>query len=221
MKPAPRLRPPRDRFSPLVAALFTILLAYPYVPDGELGAMLGGLLSMSVVLSGVWALRGHRYISPIGASLAGLALVFQGIDVVAPAWLPPWFTEAQYALFYLLITVMVIREVLASARLTVGTVAGAISGYLLVGLVFAQIYDLIETLHPGSFAVAHPVQDHVGWRTLVFFSFMTLTTVGYGDITPVRAQVQSLAMVEACIGVLYVTVFIAGMVSLSLSRRPD
>ncbi|MFN3201489.1 MAG: potassium channel family protein [Bradymonadia bacterium] len=213
-----RLPSQRDRFAPLMVALFFMMLAYPYVPDGELGALLGGLLAMTGVLTGVYALRGHSFAYPVSGGLAVLALGCHCLDFIEPEMAPIWCTELLYGLFYLFVTVMVMHEVLMSARLTAGTIAGAISGYLLVGFTFAQIYDLIETVNPGSFHVGNPIQAQAGWQTLVFFSFMTLTTVGYGDITPATTQTQSLAMVEGSIGVLYVAIFIAAMVGLTVGR---
>ena len=92
---------------------------------------------------------------------------------------------------------------------------------MLIGLTFGSLYDLIETLYPGSFR-ANIIADpslHLGWRKLIFFSFMTLTTVGYGDITPVTSIAQSLAIAESTLGVLYVAILIARIVGIYISSN--
>ena len=120
-------------------------------------------------------------------------------------------------------TVAVFLEVIKTRRVTSDTIYGAICVYLLVGMTFGSLYDLIETLHPGSFQInvdtAGPVA--VRWRTLIFFSFMTLTTIGFGDVTPVTTQAQSLVSIEGVMGVLYVAVLIARVVGIYARRRAD
>ena len=64
------------------------------------------------------------------------------------------------------------------------------------------------------------VPAEIRWRTLIFFSFMTLTTIGYGDITPVTAQAQSLVAIQGTIGVLYVAVLVARIVGIYARHTP-
>ena len=90
-------------------------------------------------------------------------------------------------------------------------------------MTFGSLYDLIETLHPGSFQINVDTVDptEIRWRTLIFFSFMTLTTIGLGDVTPITVQVQSLTAIEGVIGVLYVAVLIARVVGIYARRTPE
>ncbi len=88
------------------------------------------------------------------------------------------------------------------------------SVYLLIGITFGSLYDLVETIEPGSFRLNfYGTDDTVGFRRLLFFSFMTLTSIGYGDITPATDQAQSLAILEGVAGVLYVAVLVARVVN--------
>ncbi|MBW1685214.1 MAG: two pore domain potassium channel family protein [Deltaproteobacteria bacterium] len=89
-----------------------------------------------------------------------------------------------------------------------------------MGMTFGSLYDLIETLHPGSFQVNVDTGGAagIGWRTLIFFSFMTLTTIGLGDVTPVTTQAQSLVSIEGVMGVLYVAVLVAKVVGIYARR---
>ncbi len=100
---------------------------------------------------------------------------------------------------------------------------GAVCVYLLVGMTFGSLYDLIETIHPGSFQinVETAVPAEIRWRTLIFYSFMTLTTIGLGDVTPTTVQAQSLTSIEGVIGVLYLAVLIARIVGIYARRTSD
>jgi voltage-gated potassium channel Kch len=105
-------------------------------------------------------------------------------------------------------------------------IRGAIVTYLLIGLVFSLAYSLIDALVPGSFAVAGsattPVaggaESDLRW---VYYSLVTLTTLGYGDITPISELARRLAVLEALIGQLFVAVLIARLVSLEIAHRKD
>lgn len=72
-----------------------------------------------------------------------------------------------------------------------------------------MVYDLVETLAPGSFNGSQELQ----WEQLLYFSFVTLTTLGYGEITPVTGQAQSIVIIETTMGVMYMAVLVARPVS--------
>ncbi|HXX81882.1 MAG TPA: potassium channel family protein [Thermodesulfovibrionales bacterium] len=101
-------------------------------------------------------------------------------------------------------------------------VRGAIAAYLLIGVVFAKTYTLINYLMPGAFNIASPATPFAGEgrQAFYYFSIVTLTTVGYGDITAAAPTARSLVMVEALIGQLYPAILLARLVSLSVAARP-
>ena len=98
-------------------------------------------------------------------------------------------------------------------------VAGALCGYLLIGVAFGHFYSLAELRIPGSFNGVDPhlskPQSHLA---LTYFSFATLTTVGYGDITPARPTVRSMAAAEAVIGQFYLAVLVADLVGKRIAQ---
>ena len=118
------------------------------------------------------------------------------------------------ALFYTYTIVRVLSYVLRTGDVTRDRLYGAVSVYLLLGVAWASVYAFVEALQPGSFAAANPTPR----IDFIYFSFVTLTTLGYGDITPVTDRAHSLALLEAVTGVLYIAVLIARLVSL---YRPD
>jgi len=101
--------------------------------------------------------------------------------------------------------------VLGTDRITRDTIFGAIGIYLTLGITWALSYQFVDTLIPGALQNVHSETAYL------YFSFVTLTTLGYGDITPLIPVTESMAMFEAVIGQLYIAVLIARLVS-SLSR---
>ena len=116
-----------------------------------------------------------------------------------------------------LVTIWVVaRAVFGPGRVTYHRVVGAILLYLAMGFVFVALYTLVDVLAPGAFTGAK-VRDQVSLPAdLVYFSFVTITTVGYGDVMPLHPFARSLSNLDAIIGQLYPATLLARMVSLEL-----
>src|SRR3954454_4855838 len=120
-------------------------------------------------------------------------------------------------------SVLIVKSLFSSPTLTFDSILGAVCGYLFLGLGWAVLYSLIEGFRPGSFEIspklvtggefARPL-PHV----LTYYSFVTLTTVGYGDISPVSPATRTLAWMEAITGQFYLAVIVAGLVSVLAAR---
>jgi uncharacterized membrane protein len=118
---------------------------------------------------------------------------------------------------------LIVRSLFAARPLTFDSVLGAACGYLFLGLGWVVLYALVEGFRPGSFEVnprlvtggepGRPL-PHV----LTYFSFITLTTVGYGDVTPVSPATRTLAWVEALTGQFFLAVIVAGLVSVLVAK---
>ena len=138
--------------------------------------------------------------------------------------------------FLSLATYGIFIQVLRPGRITPHRVRGAIAVYLLLGLIWAQAYALVDLVVPDSFhpsiAVAdmsdnvspprspqgdNPAEEH-HMATLVYFSYVTLATLGYGDVSPVSGPARSLAVLEALVGQLYLAILIARLVSLQIAH---
>jgi hypothetical protein len=214
--------PPEHRFWLLLIALVALLIGYPYFENTRTGAFLGGVTALWALIGGVYAVRAHRWTFGVALVLA-LATAAASARAFLGGVRGDAIVEATFSAFYAFMTVTVFLEVIKTRRVTSDTLYGAVCVYLLVGMTFGSLYDLIETLHPDSFQInvdtAGPAE--IRWRTLIFFSFMTLTTIGLGDVTPVTTQAQSLVSIEGVIGVLYVAVLIARVVGIYARRMSD
>jgi hypothetical protein len=125
-------------------------------------------------------------------------------------------------MFVVFVIAHLLRFVLCALRVDSEILCASVVTYLLLGWLWSALYVLMSHGAPGSFAVtvgppaAHALQ---GFEAL-YFSFITITTTGYGDIVPVSAAARMLAMMEAVTGTLYMTVLVARLVSLYSAAPP-
>jgi hypothetical protein len=203
------------RFSLLLGTLLVTIGGSALLTEmGLAGALniliLLDLLILLVVVSGRWPLR-------VGAGLFALSLILWGLSGLTAnkSFLP----GGQISAIILLIlgTLGCFRNAFSSGPVDRERLSAALSLYLLFGLIFALVFAVIEELLPGSFHFAAPRPADFVARPLsdmVYFSFVTLATLGYGDIVPLSGSARGLAVLEAVIGQMYLVVVVARLVSL-------
>lgn len=133
-----------------------------------------------------------------------------------PAWSGSVLDEASgvvLALCTLYMAVVVLRSVVKAETVTRDVISGAVAVYVLLGVAWAVIYVLIEGLVPGSFAVEEVGKGTI-WDQLLYFSFATLTTLGYGDISPLSPVARIWAVFEAICGTFFLAVLVSRLVGL-------
>lgn len=135
-----------------------------------------------------------------------------------------WIGHLCEVLFFLCAAVLIVRALFGPAGISLDSFLGAICGYLFLGLGWAVIYSLIEHLQPGSFKVSQslvPLDTNTRSPSdvLTYYSFVTLTTVGYGDVVPTTPATRTLAWIEAVTGQFYLAVIVAGLVSVLTTRK--
>lgn len=130
------------------------------------------------------------------------------------------------ALFLAYLTVIVIIAVLRDESITSDTIVGALCAYFLIGFTFGAVYALVALVSPDAFEVSPALTKAAGWGPpgtpvaplLQYYSFTTLSTVGFGDISPLTAGARALSAMEAMTGQLYITVLISRLVSMHSAR---
>ena len=200
----------------LLLAMTIFVIPLVAAPFGDGGRALIELFFVMVLLSGAWVIADHRKIATALAALGVLAL---GI-----AWLPlPWLGamrplvhQAATLLAVVLLAAMVCIRVFSAGSITTQRVMGAVALYLLLGVAWGNAYEIIAQLDAGAFS--HPVTSG-GVERWFYFSFVTLTTVGYGDITPLSRSARVLAMGEAMVGQLYPAIILARLVTLQAAPK--
>jgi Ion channel len=169
------------------------------------------LLTLALV-SGVVAIVDHGRLAIVLALLCALVIALRLLEWTDAATLPSALRNTSIVAAFLVLALAVGINVFSKGQSLAERVAGAVVLYLLVGLIWAYVYMLVNRLVPNAFA--YPAADATDFPEWVYFSFVTLTTVGYGDITPVARGARSLATLEAFVGQLYPAIIIARFVSL-------
>lgn len=195
----------------LLGFMLCLLALYPLLSGPALiRTGLLDVLASAVLIAAVYAVADrHRHVA--------IALV-----LAIPALLGRWFgIEEDDSMvgvvlslceiaFFTFTIVLVFAYVLNGRIVVQDRLAGALSVYLLIGVAFAEVYMLLDGVAPGSFTSG---RESLGWPEMMYFSFVTLTTLGYGDITPASTQAEALVAIEAVIGVFYLAVLVAWLVS--------
>jgi len=199
----------------LLLALNLLVLS----PASRLGAIVRPMTSISLILlllSGIMTMRTHGLFRILAVGFLCLTIVVRIIDLFLDL---PWLLVTNLALTsvcYALILCIVARMVVREGPITGHRIQGAIALYLIIAALFTVLYALLETVSPGSFRFPDYWQHGRSELNDVFayFSFVTMTTVGYGDVTAVHPLARSLVMFEALVGQLYPAILIARLVTL-------
>ena len=173
-----------------------------------------------ILLSGALVVI-SRSVVPIVAIIAAFALFAAALTLRAQTghrMIDACLEASAWLLAGLVIIWVAARAVFAPGRITYHRVIGAVLVYLTIGLVFVALYTLVGALSPLSFSGLRVVDRTTLPSDLIYFSFSTLTSVGYGDIVPVHPFARSLSNLEAIIGQLYPATLLARLVS--LGQRP-
>jgi hypothetical protein len=120
--------------------------------------------------------------------------------------------------FVVLITVAILVYIFHQEVINADTISGAIVAYLLMALMWSLFYGVLEALHPGSFQFP-PGTTHSGQEVFTYFSFATITTVGYGDIVPLTIVARAFSNFEAVVGQLYLVILVSWLVGMHVSSR--
>ena len=204
----------------LAVQCFILLVAAPAAATGGWGgritlqaAVLGLAAAVFVISHGL--IPTAMAVLAIACGVAGVALQLWSPSSVSLLLGSVGGFGAQLLVIYLLG-----HAVLAPGEITRHRVLGAVALYLGLGMVFAGAYRLCWQLLPGSLANIPPITEPFqSYSSVLYFSFATLTSVGYGDIVPVEPFVRALSNLEAVVGQLYPATLLARLVTLELERR--
>jgi hypothetical protein len=201
----------RHRFALLFWSLLLTLGAHPALNAVIPGAsVLEALLVVNLVAAILSVARESSIRGPLAFGVAFVAVRAGEIMLGVRSLLP--LSQALWVAASVLATASAVRYALRPGRVDGERIFAALDAYLLAGLVFGVCYWALELNWPGSFGAASTID--LGLARAIYFSFVTLATLGYGDIVPVSEPAQGLAILEAVAGQLYLTVLVARLVSL-------
>ncbi len=199
----------------LLLSLLGLILFFPYAKDDVFGRIELAILYSLVLIGGAYAIGRNRRTLIIGLGLAFLGVVLQCTALMTNMAALFRLAGIAYMVFLVLTIGIVLRYLMKKGPVTADKLHGALAGYIMLAFLWAFIYSLVESFSPGSFRFERvDVTDPHAFYHLLYFSFTTLTTVGYGDITPLTDQARSFVMIEQFAGVFFVGVLIARLAGL-------
>lgn len=220
----PRLRLPRARHpgvlrysaAHFLGALVLLLIASPFLESFEYAKPAELLLFTLVMSSAVLAVGARRRTLFWAVALVTPALLARWVNHLMPDTAPPEIFLIAALLFLAFVAVHLFNYILRAPRVNPEVLCAGIAAYIMLALVWSEAYALVDRLQPGAFAFSQGADAGRPMRgfAALYFSFVTLSTVGYGDITPVSNVARMLAMLEAATGVFYVAILVARLVSL-------
>lgn len=176
----------------------------------------------SILVTTVHAGRGGRRQLLFSFVLAGAWMASIILEIGFPNFLHPLIMPILGLANLMYVTFTILIFVLDTGTVTVDHIYGAICAYVLIAMIFAGLYGTLELTYPGSFAgvKAGMVGDRP-WYQFLYFSFTTLSTVGYGDISPVSSPARSFCICQQLVGTFYVAILIARLAGLYPPHEPE
>ena len=216
-----------------LGALILMLIASPLLDEYEYGLEIDAALITLVLILGVLAVSHSRKTFMLGMVLMIPAVTTRWLWHFQPHLLPLPVQNITALTFICFVEFQLLHFIFRSRRVNSEVLCAGISGYLMLGVLWMSAYMLVSRLNPvdlhqvpphlGAFAFnvtgvgAHPLSQFEAY----YFSFITLSTVGYGDITPLSHGARALAMMEAMTGTLYMAVLISRLVALHTAPVPE
>jgi hypothetical protein len=155
----------------------------------------------------------------IGYGIASTLLIIAIIMIWSePPWLILTYTVCATS-YMIFVIILIVNQIFADGVITINKILGGVATYILIGHLWASLYITLYILYPTSFEHGGELIEHSeALKHLSYFSFVTLTTIGYGDIVAIGTAARMFAMLEGLIGQLFPAIFIAKLVSLQIEH---
>jgi hypothetical protein len=200
-----------------------LALLLPVTERLELGSRIIGLATVAVLLSAVWDASGKGRSLLVASILALPSILSQlanvAFDVNTGVKV---FAQASTAAFLAFVIWHIMLDIRSRDRVDADTLRGAICVYLLLALFWAVLYFIVFLIDPAAFDIPtglSQVAVNNPFAVMSYFSLVTLTTLGYGDVTPLTSAARSLSTAEAVVGQLFVAIAIAQLVAMHIAHR--
>jgi len=214
-------------FQGLLVTILFILIIYPLIPPSIFTRLIFQVLITGILIFSIYSLIQNKRQFAIGLFLAVPTLAFGWIGLYISAHFITITGLMFRILFFGFILFVFLTSIFKTKKITSDLIYGSICIYFLLGIEWSFVYYLAEVMIPGSFALSSTIQGtqitanetHSNYPQYIYFSFTTLTTLGYGDITPKTLSSKFLTSLEAIMGQLYVAILVARLVALHLIQN--
>lgn len=200
----------------VLCMLVLSVITAPFLEGSDAGLLVESAMVSLVLASAVLAVGGKPRTLIMALALAIPAMAFKWLHFVRPASVPPELHLTFAILTIGFVALQFLRYILAAKRVDTSVLCTGIAAFLLVAVLWSLLYQIIDRQVPGSFTFtvgSQPNKEMKGPMAL-YFSFITLCTVGYGDIVPTSAVARMCAMLEGATGVFFIAVLISRLMSL-------
>ena len=213
----------KTNFSYLLVALLIFLFGVPLTDDltGLPGPLVRLLMFSCLLIIGVWSLKGSGRLFFVAFAFVVAGVIFNAVAVQTESSAYLYGVYASLLGFLLIAICCALKQVVIGTEISRNRLIGAVCVYLLLGVIWAMVYTILDVISPGSF---HGISrlDEPGWDSAwLYFSFVTMTTLGYGDLLPVSATARALAYMQAVVGQFYIAILVAGLVSAYISSKQN
>lgn len=203
-----------------ISLVVLIFVIFPLRQTGLSGRFFFDIVMVTLMISGALVVSQSRIVTIITVAM----VVIGAVVLWASRFYPSPFLRHAGSVFSIIILLLYVRIVLLvmfrQGPVSWSRIQGGVCAYLLIGMAWASAFDLVEQVHPGSFHfVSEPTNMDQLTSKLIYFSFATLTTVGFGDVLPVYPFARSLAIAEAIVGQLFPAILIGALVAMAMQAR--
>jgi len=214
-----------ERSVPLLVSLLILLATGSWLTERFESLAIFELLLTLVTLGSIRQQSTTRRQAAVGVGLAVPTMICLWVRKLVPA---PGLSEVALgllSLFLVYTAATILLHIFRTKSITRDTLSEALSVYLLMGITWACIYGLIYLQVPNAFhlpeetrtSLASGITGQVPMDTLLYYSFVTLTTLGYGDVTPLASSARAMSMLEVVLGQFYLAVLIGRLIGMNIA----
>jgi voltage-gated potassium channel len=209
---------PKGNYIFMLVGLLVLLLAAPTISAifPVIASLTSQLAFILVMVIGVWSLNLHHRLFLAGLTLAFIGFILTMIDFYIDSKVIYLISMSCVLIFCFLSIIITMKHILFSGKITTNKILGSVCIYLLIGVIWGLMYIFIAHIEDNAFQGLSLDKDQV-WN-YIYYSFVTLTTLGYGDISPTIPIARSLAYLEAICGQFYLAILVASLVGAHLSE---
>lgn len=201
------------RYKTLLIALVAMVILPKFLYESDYQRFVSTVLNAIVVLLTIYAIQESRRELYIGTGIAIVVIMINQVGVFKDsATIDFYLSFIIYIIFYIHAVYRFLIKIIRTDNVKVGVLYAAVIVYLFIGIIGGYLFMLIENLNPGSLNNLE-ITNITSPSRFFYFSFTTLSTLGYGDIVPISPPAQALSMVLSTTGPLYLTILVALLVS--------
>ena len=209
---------PKFGFLGLLICLVSLIVLGPFLQEFSPAKPVLRIFSTAILLFSVYSFLKNKRVLVIASLLAAPAFISNWVSYSFQTSATLLIKDTFNVIFFAYISASILLEIFRKKNITVNMIYGSICVYLLIGVAWAYVYSALENIFPGSFHFTQQTSSldtsPVPLSLFIYYSYVTLATLGYGDIIPVTPPAQSLAVLEAITGQFYLTILVARLVGI-------